>query len=496
MLEIHSVSKSFGKFQALDNTSFDVNLGEVHSLLGENGAGKSTLMNIVCGLYTPDTGSLKLDGETRVFRGPQEASAEGIGMVHQHFKLVASFTVLENLMLFYQPGANFRESEKIVIKKAKTLAAELGFSLELERRAGDLSIADQQKIEILKILIAGAKIIILDEPTAVLNEDEATNLMVLIRKLANAGSGIILVTHKIREALDHCDRITVMRAGKKVHEVLPKDVDALGLTKLIVGENIVSSPNYTSDKSKLPLIEFNNIGMTDEIGSTKLSMITFNVYGGEIYGIAGVSGNGQNELAAIIMGLKRPSEGKVKVRGIGDVTDDTTIKRRKDGVSSIPVDRYLHGLSGQQSILENYSIAAVLRGELGGWLKFNKTLAKSKAEEAIKKYDVQGVNTVNQRASLLSGGNAQKLVISREFSGEPRIVFAHSPSRGLDVRAGAAVHNKLREARDKGAAVILISEDLDEVLLMSDRIGVLSRGKISAEFDAPAKRSDIGRAMV
>ena len=496
MLEILSVSKSFGGFQALDHTNFDVNLGEIHSLLGENGAGKSTLMNIVCGLYSPDTGSLKLDGKLRIFKGPQEASAEGIGMVHQHFKLVESFTVIENLMLFVKTGRSFRQSEQIIVKKAKSLACELGFSIQLESRVGDLSIADQQKVEILKVLIAGAKIIILDEPTAVLNEEESDNLMTLIRKLADAGSGIILVTHKIREALDHCDRITVMRAGKKVHEVLPQNVDALGLTKLIVGENIVTSPQYTLNKSKLPLIKFDSVSVTDEIGRTRLSNVTFNVFGGEIYGIAGVGGNGQTELAAIIMGLIVPSEGKIQIKDCGDVTNDPPTKRRRDGISSIPVDRYLHGLSGQQSVLENYSIAAALRGELGGWFKFNKNLARSKSEEAIAKFDVQGVNSINQKASLLSGGNAQKLVISREFSGKPKIVFAHSPSRGLDVRAGASVHNKLREARDSGAAVILISEDLDEVLLMSDRIGVLNSGRISAEFDAPANRSDIGRAMV
>ncbi len=496
MLEILSVSKSFGGFQALDHTNFDVNLGEIHSLLGENGAGKSTLMNIVCGLYSPDTGSLKLDGKLRIFKGPQEASAEGIGMVHQHFKLVESFTVIENLMLFVKTGRSFRQSEQIIVEKAKSLACELGFSIQLESRVGDLSIADQQKVEILKVLIAGAKIIILDEPTAVLNEEESDNLMTLIRKLADAGSGIILVTHKIREALDHCDRITVMRAGKKVHEVLPQNVDALGLTKLIVGENIVTSPQYTLNKSKLPLIKFDSVSVTDEIGRTRLSNVTFNVFGGEIYGIAGVGGNGQTELAAIIMGLIVPTEGKIQIKDCGDVTNDPPTKRRRDGISSIPVDRYLHGLSGQQSVLENYSIAATLRGELGGWFKFNRNLARSKSEEAIAKFDVQGVNSINQKASLLSGGNAQKLVISREFSGKPKIVFAHSPSRGLDVRAGASVHNKLREARDSGAAVILISEDLDEVLLMSDRIGVLNSGRISAEFDAPANRSDIGRAMV
>ena len=496
MLEINSVSKSFGGFQALDRTDFDVKIGEIHALLGENGAGKSTLMNVACGLYAPDSGTLKVNNKLISFNGPQDAAAEGIGMVHQHFKLVASFSVLENIMLFFNPGLSYGKSKEIVSKKAIILAKDLGFYINLDSRTGDLSIADQQKVEILKVLIAGAKIIILDEPTAVLSEDESTNLMRLIRKLVTAGTAIILVTHKIREALDHCDRITVMRAGKKVHEVLPNDVDEASLTKLIVGEHIISTTNYSNNRSDIPLIQFKDVSVLDERGRDSLSKASFEVFSGEIYGIAGVGGNGQNELAAAIMGLKKPIKGNIKITGIGDVTLDTAIKRRSDGVSSIPVDRYLHGLAGKQSVLDNYSIAAVIRGELGSWLWFNKTLAKTNGEGAMIEFDVQGVNNINQRASLLSGGNAQKLVIAREFSGKPKIILAHSPSRGLDVRAGAAVHARLRAARDDGAAVILISEDLDEILLMSDRIGVLNRGQISAEFDAPAIRSNIGEAMV
>ncbi len=496
MLEINSVSKSFGGFKALNHTDFDVKVGEIHALLGENGAGKSTLMNIACGLYAPDSGSLKVNGKQISFNGPREASIEGIGMVHQHFKLVASFSVIENLMLFFSPEKSYHKTMELVIEKAQSLAADLGFVINLDSRAGDLSIADQQKVEILKVLIAGAKIIILDEPTAVLSEDESSNLMQLIRKLATAGTAIVLVTHKIREALDHCDRITVMRSGKKVHEVLPYEVDEASLTNLIVGEDITSTTNYSTNKSDEPLIEFTTLRVLDERGRDNLSGASFRVFSGEIYGIAGVGGNGQSELAAAIMGLKKAVDGNIKITGIGDVTLDNAMKRRSDGVSSIPVDRYLHGLAGKQSVLENYSIAAVIRGELGSWLRFDKTLAKKKVAEAIIEFDVQGVNNINQRASLLSGGNAQKLVIAREFSGNPKIILAHSPSRGLDVRAGAAVHKRLRAARDDGAAVILISEDLDEILLMSDRIGVLNRGQISAEFNTPASRSDIGQAMV
>lgn len=494
-LSLRSVTKSFGGFRALDHTDFSVNSGQIHALLGENGAGKSTLMNVACGLYAPDAGTLSVDGKVMAFSGPQDAAAEGIGMVHQHFKLVASFSVIENILLFFSPGPSFRMARAEVAAKATALAKTIDFELDLQQRAGDLSIAEQQRVEILKVLVAGARIVILDEPTAVLSEEEGVNLMRLTRRLADAGTAVVLVTHKLREALDHCDRITVMRAGRKIAEVAPSDMDTDSLTTMIVGEHIVERPEL-SQNSGVPVIRFDNMSVRDAAGRSAVSNATFEVVSGEIYGVAGVGGNGQTELAAAIMALSTPSNGRIEIVGAGDVTRDTPTKRRRDGLAAIPVDRYKHGLAGRQSILENFAIAGTMRGEFGTWFRFHKAAAKSKVEEAIVSFDVQGVRNVNQRASLLSGGNAQKLVIAREFGGLPKVVLAHSPSRGLDVRASAAVHDRLRAARDAGAAIILISEDLDEILLLADRIGVINRGRIAAEFKAPARRADIGQAMV
>ncbi|MFT7595516.1 MAG: ABC-type uncharacterized transport system ATPase subunit [Paracoccaceae bacterium] len=272
-------------------------------------------------------------------------------------------------------------------------------------------------------------------------------------------------------------------------------MDTDSLTTMIVGEHIVEHPALSQNRGA-PLIRFRDVSVPNAAGQNAISDATFDVVSGEIYGVAGVGGNGQTELAGAIMGPTTPTKGQVEIVGIADLTHDSPTKRRRDGVASIPVDRYKHGLAVRQTILENFAIAGTMRGKFGSWFRFRKSAARSKAKEAIANFDVQGVRSVNQRASLLSGGNARKLVIAREFGGDQKIVLAHSPSRGLDVRAGAAVHDRLRAARDAGAAVILISEDLDEILLLADRIGVLNRGRIAAEFTAPAQRADIGQAMV
>ena len=345
------------------------------------------------------------------------------------------------------------------------------------------------------MLVAGARIIILDEPTAVLGEEDGRALMALVRGLADSGSAVILVTHKLNEALYHSDRITVMRQGRKIAETLPSEMDPARLTTLIVGEHIVEEPHLSQNVGGAR-IRLNKVAMAGDSGRKGLVDVTFEVKDGEIYGIAGVSGNGQNELAEVLMGLGLPQSGSIEIAGHGDVTHAGPAHRRRNGLASIPVDRYRHGLAGGIGVADNFAVNGALAGRYGGWAWFNRRKARAEAREAIAAFDVQGVRSLGQKAALLSGGNAQKLVIAREFQGKPEVVLAHSPSRGLDVRAGAAVHERLRAARDRGAAVILISEDLDEILLLSDRIGVLTGGRLSAEFKAPANRSEIGAAMV
>lgn len=489
-LRLNAVSKSFGSFKALDQVDFTVRSGEVHALLGENGAGKSTLMNIACGLYAPDHGSVEMDGNAISLSDPRDAAAQGIGMVHQHFKLVPAFSVLENLVLF-----NPHRSEQETADKAETLAREMGFELNLKQRTDTLSVAEQQRLEILKVLVAGARFLILDEPTAVLSDREAKVLMGLIRGLADAGSAVILVTHKLHEALQHSDRITVMRGGRKVAETVPAAMDPVKVTTLIVGEQVIETP-APSPATGATRVRLSEVRVAGKGGTRGLDGAGFRVRSGEIYGVAGVSGNGQNELADAIMGLAEVNGGSIEFEGHGDIAPLGPGARRKTGLAAIPVDRYRHGLAGRRSVADNYAVNGVLAGRYGSWAWFNRSLARKHAQNAIVAFDVQGVRGMGMRAGLLSGGNAQKLVIAREFEREPDVVLAHSPSRGLDIRAGAAVHDRLRAARNRGAAVILISEDLDEIFLLSDRIGVLSAGRMVAEFDAPADRNEVGQAMI
>jgi ABC-type uncharacterized transport system ATPase subunit len=489
-IALRGVSKSFGGFKALDGVDFAARAGEVHALLGENGAGKSTLMNIAAGLYAPDEGSVEIGGRAVRLSGARDAAVNGVGMVHQHFKLVRAFSVLENICLF-NPGRPAGE----IAAQATDLARRMGFDLRLRQRVGDLGIAEQHRIEILKVLVAGARILILDEPTAVLGEAEGRVLMGLMRGLAEADRAVILVTHKLHEALGHSDRITVMRGGRKVAEAKPSELDPSRLTTLIVGEHIVERPS-PSKAIGAPRLRLTAVRRTAEDGRQGLSGLSFEVRAGEIYGVAGVSGNGQNQLADVIVGLAEPEGGQVELDAGAGMRAAPPLKQRRALLAFIPVDRYRHALAGSVGVMDNYAVRGTLAGRYGSWLRFDRAAARAAARAAIESFDVRGVRSPGQRAALLSGGNAQKLVIAREFADEPAVVLAHSPSRGLDVRATKAVHDQLKEARDRGAAVVLMSEDLDEILLLSDRIGVLNGGRIAAEFAAPADRAAVGAAMV
>ena len=492
VLSLKNIVKTFGKFVALDNVSFDLKHGEVHALLGENGAGKSTLMNVVCGLYTADSGTILHYGKPILIKSPNEAHNLGIGMVHQHYKLVKPFTALENIQLENGTGP-YKASLDRLNAKAVEVSERIGFTVGLHTPVGQLSISEQQRVEILKVLTADAKIIILDEPTAVLTDSESDNLFTAMRSLAASGCSVVFVTHKLREALTFADRITVMRNGITVDTVLPKNMDANVLANLIVGESVVESPKR-SKVVTTPKIMIDRLSMADINGVQVISDLSFNVSSGEIYGIAGVGGNGQNELVSILSGLLRADVGTIELDGYGNIEAAKPIELRNYGVACIHSDRASHGLANDLNVDENFGISSVLAGEFGK-LVVQRRRARAAAAQAIQDFDVRGVRSQGQKAGLLSGGNAQKLVIAREFSRLPKIVVAHSPCRGLDVRASSAVHEHLLAARDRGGAVILISEDLDEVMLMSDRIGVMSRGSIIAEFEVPADRNKIGKAM-
>ncbi|GLK91805.1 ABC transporter ATP-binding protein [Pseudomonas turukhanskensis] len=493
-LQLSGINKSFDGFQALTDAHFTACWGEVHALLGENGAGKSSLMNIAAGLYAPETGSLMVDDNLVRLSGPRDASRYQIGMVHQHFKLVKPFTVAQNILLGLpaEPGS-YRTRLQALEQQISAKAQELGFVLDPRQPVEQLSIAEQQRVEILKVLLAGARILILDEPTAVLTDQEAERLLSTVQTFAQQGAAVVLVTHKMADVKRFADRVTVMRGGKTIQTLNPQHVSVDELVRLTVGES--AQAGYTPGPPAGPL-RLQVRELRSPTGSGPLAGVNLSLHAGQIYGIAGVGGNGQGELANALMGLPQPTEGEIHLESFGDLRGASAEQRRELRIACIPADRYGAALAGSLSVVENFAIGQVHGGRYGSFWRLLGTRMRSDAAAAVQAFDVQGVRSLEQNAALLSGGNAQKLVIAREFSRDPQLVVVHSPSRGLDVRATQAVHARLRAARDSGAAVLVISEDLDEVLTLADRIGVMNSGRIVAEFEHPADRQAIGKAMV
>jgi general nucleoside transport system ATP-binding protein len=493
-LELTGIRKSFDGAVALDGAAFAARAGEVHALLGENGAGKSSLMNVAAGLYAPDAGRIAIDGNTVSLAGPADARRYGIGMVHQHFKLVKPFTVAENILLA-NPRPHYGSGIRAIHSAMRQQADELGFDIDPERRVDTLAVAEQQQVEIVKVLVGGARILILDEPTAILTDAEADRLLQTIRRLASAGAAVVLVTHKLHEVKRYADSVTIMRGGRTVATLDPGTATAAELTELTVGQT-VPLPARADGAEGPTRLNVGGLSCARADGRMMLADTSFFVRAGEIYGIAGVSGNGQAELAEALIGAQAPLAGEIWIEGAGDISQAPGATRRAAGLAAIPADRYAYALAGAISIADNFAVANVHSGRYGTAALVDHAAIRRDASQAVAAYDVQGVRSVKQKAALLSGGNAQKLVIAREFSRQPSVVVAQSPSRGLDARACAAVHERLLAARDRGAAVVLISEDLDEILALSDRVGVMVRGHIAAEFKRPADRQAIGRAMV
>jgi simple sugar transport system ATP-binding protein len=495
-LELVGIRKTFGGFLALDAASFEVRRGEVHALLGENGAGKSSLMNVASGLYAPNEGAVLVNGAPVRLTGPRDAQALGIGMVHQHFKLIGPFTVAENVLLANPRGA-FRRGIRDIQAAIGDKAGQIGFDIDADRLVDDLSVAEQQRVEILKVLIGGAKVLILDEPTAVLTDAETKGLLATLRRMAAQGTAIVLVTHKLRDVIDYADRATIMRGGRTLATVDPRSGTVERLTELAVGSGVAAPVRAAEQRHHADArLYVADLTCARRDGHVMVQGASFAVREREIYGLAGVSGNGQSELAEALTGIRPPLSGSIEIAGAGDVTKAPAGKLRDLGLAAIPSDRYAYGLAGGLSITENLAAGGLRRGRYGGWLRADGPSMRRDTENAVRAFDVQGVRALSQKAALLSGGNAQKLVLARELGRSPAVVIAHGPSRGLDARACAAVQERLLAARNDGAAVLLISDDLDEIMGLSDRIGVMVRGRIVAEFDAPADRQAVGRAMV
>ena len=467
----------------------------MHALLGENGAGKSTLMNILYGLYHPDSGEILLNGKKTSFTSARDAIASGIGMVHQHFMLIPVMTVAENIVLAEEPThAHVMLDVGEARKRVRELSERFNLSVDPDARIEDITVAQQQRVEILKALYRGAEILVLDEPTAVLTPQEARELFSIIAGLKAEGKSIIFISHKLHEVLEVADRITVLRRGKKVDTVPKAGATEESLARMMVGREVLLRVDKPPATPKDTLLAVNDLHVFDDRGLEKVHGLSFTVRAGEIVGIAGVDGNGQTELIDALTGLRRFSAGTVSVGGKGYGTGSSPRDMLDAGVGHIPQDRQRRGLVLEFSIAENIALHDYCYQPASriGWLYPRRLDARATA--LIKDFDVRGGGP-QTRAGALSGGNQQKVVVAREVARNPKVLIAAQPTRGLDVGAIEYVHRRLVTERDTGRAVLLVSLELDEILSLSDRILVMFEGKIVGEYGPDVSEEELGIAM-
>jgi ABC-type uncharacterized transport system ATPase subunit len=494
LLELRGITKRFPGVVANDGVDFDLGRREVHALLGENGAGKSTLMNVLYGLYQPDEGEILMNGKPVSIHSPKDAIKLGIGMVHQHFMLIPVMTVAENIVLATEPtrGGVLLDYEAAV-ERVKQIARTFNFSIDPRARVENIGVGQQQRVEILKALYRGADILILDEPTAVLTPQEARELFGILRSLVNEGMSVIFISHKLKEVLEIADRVTVLRRGKQI-ETLPRaGATTETLARLMVGREVLLRVEKTAADPGEPLLRVEGLSARDDRGLDAVRDVSFEVRAGEIVGIAGIDGNGQTELVETLTGLRRPVAGRVLI-GDKDITGRGPRASFDAGEGHIPEDRHRRGLVLDFTLAENIALHDYRREPDSrlGWL-FPGRLVR-RARRVLKEFDVRGGGPQTP-AFALSGGNQQKVVIAREIDGDPRVLVAAQPTRGLDVGAIEFVHRRLVEERDEGRAVLLVSLELDEILSLSDRILVLYEGEIVAEFGPDASDEELGIAM-
>jgi simple sugar transport system ATP-binding protein len=463
--------------------------------VGENGAGKSTLMKILYGVQQPDEGTISIEGRELKLRTPSDAIAAGIGMVFQHFQLADNFTVLENVVLGAEALHGIGDAAR---RKIRELSETYGLGIHPDALVADLGVGARQRIEILKVLYRGAKIIILDEPTAVLVPQEVTELFDNLRGLTSEGLTVIFISHKLDEVLQVADAITVIRRGTTVAEVDPKGVTARQLAELMVGSELPSPQTEESTVTDTPVLTIEETSLDNPFGGPRLlDDVNLTIHSGEIVGIAGVEGNGQAELVEVIMGMREPSSGRILLGDV-DTSDWQTREIREAGIGYIPEDRHRHGLLLEAPLWENVILGhqtdrMYLSGP-GGWL-IDASAAKKETEEIVEQYDVR-TPSINVTSGSLSGGNQQKLIIGREMRRNPRVLVAAHPTRGVDVGAQSAIWDHIRDARRQGLGVLLISADLEELVGLSDAIKVILRGRLVAEFDPDTvTREQLGAAM-
>jgi len=493
LLELRGITKQFPGVLANDHVDFELRKGEVHALLGENGAGKSTLMNILYGLYHPDEGEIRLNGKPVRIGSPSDAINLGIGMVHQHFMLIPVMTVAENIVLANEPTNGPFLDLAGAEERVRELSSQFGLAVRPEARVSSISVGMQQRAEILKALYRGAEILILDEPTAVLTPQEASELFAITRSLQADGRSIIFISHKLNEVLEIADRITVLRQGTQVDTVVREGATPEGLAKLMVGREVVLRVDKTKAEPGETLLAVNELSVLDDRDLPACRGVSLEVKAGEIVGLAGVDGNGQSELIDALTGLRKVEAGQIVVAG-----KDMTNARARDsldlGVGHIPEDRQVRGLVLDFTLAENLALHDFRKEPESkwGWLYPRRLIQR--ATGLLKEFDVRGGGPRTLAASL-SGGNQQKVVIAREVSRDPNLLVAAQPTRGLDVGAIEFVHRRLVQERDEGRAILLVSFELDEILSLSDRILVIYEGRIVGEYPPDVSEEELGFAM-
>ncbi len=490
-IRVSGIGKRFPGVVANHDVEFTVASGTIHALVGENGAGKSTLMKILYGVQRPDEGTIEVDGSVVNLSTPADAIARGIGMVFQHFMLADNFTVLENVTLGAEKLHGIGDQARARIRE---LSSTYGFDLDPDELVEDLGVGERQRVEILKVLYRGARIIILDEPTAVLVPQEVEALFANLQELKRQGYTLIFISHKLDEVLSVADDITVMRRGTTVASVRPADVTAHELAELMVGGELPSPSTEESTVTDEVKLELRDLTVTDSGGRVVLSDIDLTIHAGEVLGIAGVEGNGQLELVETIVGMRTPTSGTIRMDD-ADITGWSTLERRQSGIGYVPEDRQRHGLLLDAPLWENRILGHQTRepNVKGPWL--DRKGARTDSERIVAEYDVRtpGIDTT---ARALSGGNQQKFIVGREMSSAPVLLVASHPTRGVDVGAQAQIWDHIRTARRQGLAVLLVSADLDELIGLSDTIRVLLRGRLVGDFDPQTVTpQELGSAM-
>ena len=493
IIEMHGITKRFGALVANDHVDLSVPSNTIHAIVGENGAGKSTIMKILYGFYQADEGEILVDGKRCDINSPHDAIAIGLGMVHQHFMLVPPMTVLENIVLGAEPGRAVRIDFTVAEEQIRRLTSDFGFDLNPRQLISDLSVGQQQRVELLKALYRGARILILDEPTAVLTPQEVEEFFKILRAMRDGGKTIIIITHKLSEVLSLSDNVTIMRDGKVVGEKRTAETNAAELARLMVGREVLLRVEKTPAHAGESILEVRDLRLKRNDGEPAIS---FDVRAGEIVGIAGIEGNGQTELIEILAGLRPYGSGTIQVAG-KDIQHLSARRIRENGVAHIPEDRHARGLLLQFDLAENTILGTHYRSPAAPkrWGLLDFQAISEKARRVIHDYDVRPPKP-ELPARALSGGNQQKLIIGREFDQHPKLLLVSQPTRGVDIGAIEFIHRKLIELRDSGVAILLVSAELEEVLSLADRILVMYRGGIVGEVEgSQADTSNLGLMM-